>query len=136
MITEQTIVDMINAKTQVFYIDPATTTIQDVKARDSGKYNTQAVAVTTVGQAAPTRRKIAYNREDIRKVSLVTQVATEGALTLAAAIDDIRDQTGLPLTVEGLTLGDTTNPIVKIVRATPTNPAYIGSIELVGVDNP
>lgn len=132
MITEQTIVDMINAKTQVFYIDPATTIIQDVKARDSGKYNTQAVAVTTVGQAAPTRRKIAYNREDIRKISLATQVATEGALTLAAAIDDIRDQTGLPLTVEGLTLGDTTNPIVKIVRATPTNPAYIGSIELVG----
>ena len=132
MITEQTIVDMINAKTQVFYIDPATTTIQDVKARDSGKYNTQAVAVTTVGQAAPTRRKIAYNREDIRKVSLATQVLAPGALTLAASIDAIREQTGLPLTVEGLTLGDTTNPIVKIVRATPTNPAYIGSIELVG----
>lgn len=132
MITEQTIVDMINAKTQVFYIDPATTAIQDVKARDSGKYNTQAVAVTTVGQAAPTRRKIAYNREDIRKVSLTTQVVTPFALTLAASIDTIREQTGLPLTVEGLTLVDTTNLIVKIVRATPANPAYIGSIELVG----
>ena len=136
MVTLETIVDAINQKTQVFFIDAENTTLENVKVRDSGKWNTQAMAVTRVGGQIVASRRVIYNRTDIGKASLVPMVEVEGTLTLADNIDEIRDQTGLPLEIATLTLSDTTIEGVKVIRATANNPGFIGSIELIQTETP
>lgn len=121
------LIDRINAVSQTFAVNPSIASLVSLKVLPSGPNNTKATIIFSI-EGTVKRRKVLYNRLDLKTVSDVQEIPVASDV-LADIIDDIRTQTNLPLTVDTLTVQTATDGS-KYIVCTPNNPAYTGKLKL------